>query len=384
MQKKNITRIFAALFGAILFAGCLEVDNGDDINSVDTETATASELDNGTDSETAIDSSTVDTGIDSNTEVKGCKYHGETFDIGDVINSVAGTNCGDCRCEVDGTVSCVDTECVPMCVYGGTGYGVGESFPADDGCNTCSCSAAGDVACTKMACMPKNCDDQPEKEYFEPGCGEEEGGPVITAGCYQSCDGVPCAEGICQSTDINPCVCEPGMACCDACGSREYLCLEAPSECGGVSAQFAITGGGKSFGSCIGECQFTVSIQPGNANVCAGATLEVCGTRTNGCTRTNIGHLTPTGNALLTGLAVELVGQNLQEVYGCPDCVDGGASQIALVMDSVQQTISYEFNNPPDMLKQADAFTASVINALNTCTSNENIVVSNSCTVAEQ
>ena len=382
MQTNLITRILGAMLMATFLSGCLDAVEGDDTDSADTESATSTGQVNETDSQSTDDSASsgeTNTDSDSDTFVKGCSHNGETFDYGDVISSVAGTNCGDCVCETDGTVGCVDTECVQMCLYGGNRHAVGETFPADDGCNTCSCSANGNVACTKMACMPNDCADEPEKEYFEPGCGGEAGMPVITAGCYQPCDGSPCGEGICQVTDINPCICEPGMACCDACGAHEYLCLDAPTECGTTANQFAITGGGKSFGQCMGECQYTFSVQLDNTGACANASLEVCGWGADGCTRTNIGHFTPLGNALLSGLATELMGHTLEDVYGCPDCADGGASQIALVMDTVNQTISYEYRNPPEILRRVDAFATSIIDALNMCTSNANVIVANSC-----
>ncbi|MEM9190959.1 MAG: hypothetical protein AAGF12_17370 [Myxococcota bacterium] len=68
----------------------------------------------------------------------------------------------------------------------------------------------------------------PTESYFEPGCadGTER---LITAGCYQPCMGPndrSCPMGTrCQATITNPCVCEPGAPCCDACGAETFLCL---------------------------------------------------------------------------------------------------------------------------------------------------------------
>ncbi|MBN2716635.1 MAG: hypothetical protein JXX14_12330 [Deltaproteobacteria bacterium] len=365
------------LLTAIVLAGCFEADDGDGVDSLSTDSESTSEMVLPVDSESGTNALGADDS-ESATAFKGCTYAGEDFDAGEPISSVKGTNCRDCRCEPDGTVSCVDTECVQMCEYGGNVYAAGANFPADDGCNTCFCDDTGEVGCTDMACVTP-CENIPNAEYFEPGCGGEALMPVIAAGCYQKCTGSPCATGICQVTDINPCICEPGQECCAACGMWEHLCLDAPASCGLVDTQFAITAGGKSFGECMGECQFSFEASVLDNGECASVTLNVCGWGADSCTRVNTGLLTPTGNAKLSGLAVELSGHALNDVYGCPDCADGGASQLALTMSGVEKHISYEFGNPPAILSSADAFTSSVINALNICVSNENIVVDDSC-----
>lgn len=92
---------------------------------------------------------------------------------------------------------------------------------------------------------PPRADTGPGREcpdgtaFMFPGCGEP-GGIEIEPGCYQRCgepgDG-PCPEGLaCLTTTIDPCVCEGGGDCCDACGAEVRLCLAPvePSPCVGT------------------------------------------------------------------------------------------------------------------------------------------------------
>jgi hypothetical protein len=63
--------------------------------------------------------------------------------------------------------------------------------------------------------------------WVEPGCAEGET-PDFTAGCYVACEtvGSTCPTGgTCTTLTENPCVCDAGEDCCDACGSQVNLCL---------------------------------------------------------------------------------------------------------------------------------------------------------------
>ena len=86
------------------------------------------------------------------------------------------------------------------CVYDGTTYAEGSSFPATDGCNTCSCTD-GMVVCTEMACA---------------------------AGGNPDCAGQPCGAQACTievQCLVPPCV--PIAGYCDANGQ----CVETPPSC---------------------------------------------------------------------------------------------------------------------------------------------------------
>ena len=149
-----------------------------------------------------------------------------------------------------------------------------------------------------------------------------------------------------------------------------------PPQCQVTDATIFLAGGSMSFGACQGECQFTFETQMSDDGGCATANLNVCGWGVAGCTRSNSGTFTPRGAARLQQIAVGLSEQQLKRIYGCPGCTDGGTSQLRFVMDDEPIIISYEHGNPPELLEEADGFSNSVITALNTCVSNENIEIS--------
>lgn len=70
--------------------------------------------------------------------------------------------------------------------------------------------------------------------YFEPGCGSENDPQAIIAGCYQPCadaNDTSCPVSTsCKMATTNPCICDPGAACCAACGAGTFLCLPGPYE----------------------------------------------------------------------------------------------------------------------------------------------------------
>jgi hypothetical protein len=349
-----------------------------------------------------------------------CTYDGQTFEIGDSFPSTDGCNtctCGEngavgctqmgcvaiceyndvvyqqgdtfmengclCSCGADGQVSCNEEGCDTFCEYGGKYYSSGNSFEASDGCNTCTCGEDGNVFCTEMAC-PDNDKCSDGLTYHETGCGLEEGMPEIEAGCYGECQGIPCESGICQLTDTNPCICEPGMDCCDACGVNTWLCLDAPQTCAPTAGRPIITSAGKSFGMCVGNCVAKLTIDPGDPGSCAEITLSKCPWNDpSGCAANKIAVLSATGQAKATGLAAELLGIELQETYGCPDCTDGGASQLTLHLDNKELKISYEYDKPPSVLARVDEFTQGLIEAMETCTPNDDIETINPGCISE-
>jgi hypothetical protein len=151
-----------------------------------------------------------------------CVYNDQSYLVGESFP--AGDGCNTCTCRENGAVACTKMYCPAQCVYNDHVYMAGEEFPAIDGCNTCTCDRTGEVYCTDESCPRPKCQDG--EEYFEPGCGLEEGMPAIEPGCYTPCeDNSSCDTGVCQLTDINPCICEPGMDCCAACGAHMWLCL---------------------------------------------------------------------------------------------------------------------------------------------------------------
>jgi hypothetical protein len=63
--------------------------------------------------------------------------------------------------------------------------------------------------------------------YYSPGCAEGLGEALEAPGCHAACteEGAACEGGTCRTVVVNPCVCEPGEACCDACGATQILCV---------------------------------------------------------------------------------------------------------------------------------------------------------------
>jgi hypothetical protein len=99
-----------------------------------------------------------------------------------------------------------------------------------DGCGLDSCtimeSFPAQVACEQEEVEIENpCEDT--EQYYEPGC--DEGMPEIEAGCFVPCrddSDTSCADGAsCTLVSINPCVCNDGDVCCDACGAQAFVCL---------------------------------------------------------------------------------------------------------------------------------------------------------------
>jgi hypothetical protein len=159
--------------------------------------------------------------------------------------------------------------------------------------------------------------------------------------------------------------------------------FDPDTACSGLADYPQITAAGKSFGMCAGECDFRLAIDtydPDAPSACHAVTLEICGWGPEPCPRTNTGVLTPEGHRLSHELAKGLVGVKLDEVYGCPDCADGGASSVTLLRDGSASTHAYDFGSPPAVLADVDAFTAGLLEALSACASNEYIRVSQGCT----
>jgi len=108
-----------------------------------------------------------------------------------------------------------------------------------DGATDAATDTSAPDSATPDTSTPPTCPSGQER--YEPGCGE--GFPSYTpieAGCYQACTGegdTSCGDDlVCARTVINPCICEPGMACCGACGSDAWLCLPPPpTDCSGRS-----------------------------------------------------------------------------------------------------------------------------------------------------
>lgn len=116
----------------------------------------------------------------------------------------------------------------------------GEDCAAGEVCvaiwgNPCICDL-GEECCRACGaeqsfCIPVVDACPPGEVYAEPGCDNPFPGShaLEEAGCYEPCKeaGKPCENGgVCVEAYVNPCVCPPGEACCQACGGGSLLCLD--------------------------------------------------------------------------------------------------------------------------------------------------------------
>lgn len=151
--------------------------------------------------------------------------------------------------------------------------------------------------------------------YFEPGCGPTD--LPITRGCYQACEGAAdarCGAGaVCQRTDVNPCLCGPGLDCCAACGAEQWLCLPPPT---------TTPCAGRSYCDCSASdgCEPLIDLTTGC--VCPCDEPFVCGGPPCDC---DCGGATYLGCASAGACTTPQIscppGRHALVVSGCPDCV---------------------------------------------------------------
>jgi hypothetical protein len=240
-------------------------------------------------------------------------------------------------------------------------------------------SASEDTATSSSGVCPD------PQEYLTPGCGIDPN--PLEAGCYQRCEGasdVNCEPGTqCTVADINPCVCPSGSVCCASCGQQVWLCQAEPSiveDCSDQSRDPIIEAARDSFGECTRECRFQLNIAAGDG--CDTIQLTISDNEPEASYSVN-GVLTPKAHNAIRRLAASLLSVSLEETYGCPDCSDGGATTITLLRDGERSTPSYEYENPPAELADADALMSALQTALAQCTSNEWVEVGADCDLAK-
>lgn len=134
------------------------------------------------------------------------------------------------------------------------------------------------------------------------------------------------------------------------------------------------------FGFCGSECDFELTLQScdslGGCDFVALGVLNV----SNNLMRTNRGTLSAMAQWGARSLVAAVADSTLDEVYGCPDCADGGASRVTLSRSGVTTTHWYEFGSPPQPLVEVDEFVQSLIEALDLCQSNDEVTLLPTCT----
>ncbi len=103
---------------------------------------------------------------------------------------------------------------------------------------------------------------------------------------------------------------------------------------------------GTSFGECIGYCKKDILLEPGNITYTRSGWQDTI--ETNTCSETLAGE---SWNILKTGIDT-LQFFELSEIFGCPDCADGGAEYIEITTGSGRKhKVTYEYMNEPGALE---------------------------------
>lgn len=125
-------------------------------------------------------------------------------------------------------------------------------------------------------------------------------------------------------------------------------------------AGWTLVAGGWSFGECGSSCIAHVTFTP------EGTVTLTVSDRDGGRASEYAGALTQSGLQRLEASAAIDVG-SLEATYGCPDCADGGASELTWVDGGTRFTTTYGFGSPPPQLRDQDRFVTQVITTLREC-----------------
>jgi hypothetical protein len=137
-----------------------------------------------------------------------------------------------------------------------------------------------------------------------------------------------------------------------------------------------LSGGGTSFGMCWGACKQVFSIFNLEVHYLASGWDDAV---YSDVTAT----LTVLGATQAKQVAVDLLEVSLDDVYGCPDCADGGAAHAQLLRKGTESKHAYPFNGPPPALETANQFIMSVLEAMVTCQSNDLVKIPEDCVPLE-
>lgn len=133
------------------------------------------------------------------------------------------------------------------------------------------------------------------------------------------------------------------------------------------------TAASASYGECWGPCRYELTIDGRELSLVVrgwdGALfMELAGP--------SAPRLTDAGAARADELAAALRGVELQPVYGCPDCADGGSCSLSIVRDGVASTHTYDCSfGPPPVLAAADEFWQGILHDLAECRPNPNVTL---------
>jgi hypothetical protein len=131
----------------------------------------------------------------------------------------------------------------------------------------------------------------------------------------------------------------------------------------GTSDVWTLSQGGWSFGECTGWCVGQVSF------TARGEVILTLHNAQDERTKEFTGELSPVGVQTLASATIRVGG--LRNVYGCPDCTDGGASFLTWSKGTAEFTATYDYGSPPAQLQSQYRFVDQVMDALKACKTNE-------------
>lgn len=153
--------------------------------------------------------------------------------------------------------------------------------------------------------------------------------------------------------------------------------IGAGGDSGAAVDEPSLGGAGWSFGFCLGYCVADLGIDADEV------VLTGRGRAGDEPLYVNRGTLTEEGRARLEEVLTALDGAALEDVYGCPDCADGGAAYLDIVRGGEVQRVTMEFGAPPPELAELYAVAMSLIDALESCTAGPLVEVGEACTPHE-
>jgi hypothetical protein len=136
-----------------------------------------------------------------------------------------------------------------------------------------------------------------------------------------------------------------------------------------------LLGGGTSFGMCAGYCRSEVVVRSDGRVV-----LELSMWGEHPHVIRNRGRLVSDALERARAIAAELHDATLKDVYGCPDCADGGAASVQTWERAEPVRATYGYGQPPAELARADRFLAGLIDALDACKDTGIVTVDPGCT----
>jgi len=141
-----------------------------------------------------------------------------------------------------------------------------------------------------------------------------------------------------------------------------------------------LEGAGSYAGECGGLCRYDLEFLYGNDD----AILRLVGSGwDNTIYLENTAWLTQVGLDRAASLAGSLAGQELQEVYGCPDCADQGGFYLERSVFGNQSRHDYDAYDLPPVFDEVHPFLRSLVNDLANCAGNQYMQIQPECAQAD-